>query len=275
MNEDRVDLAQVFQKYSRRISEDFDLAGASTPHKGSKGDRRETILKEFLSESLPKVVGVSDGHVFDTNNKISRQMDIIMYSKLGLSLRERRIRLFPADCVLGIGEVKSYLDKEEIEKTLQSFHIVKQMKVHSANMRSMHFRERILGCVFAFDSDKQETVRRNLFDYYESHHVPEEEKVDLIYVHRKFVGVRKPSEYGITILSDDGSRDFSGMDIVCAPAREDSLIVLLMLLHNCMNNPSELTRDYLPYLSALGQKMEFEGYSSKERTKDAPEVKPS
>ncbi len=246
----KLDLAGEFRAYSRRIRSDYDMTAPSSSDPGSTGRKREDILREFLTRNLPEIMGVSEGCVFDRERSMSRQCDIVVYSKMALCLREERMRLFPIDSVLAVGEVKSHLSRSHISDAVGKIRAVKRMKLRPSKVRFGGFHDRSLGCLFSFHADSKSTVSNNLFEEYQSQSVPYEEEVDLIYVHDSMIGLKKPSDLGLS-LEDEGG-DHSSSDFVWLGSKEDSLIVLLFLLVNSMNDPVNLSRDFLPYLSSVG-----------------------
>lgn len=255
--ETRLNLATEFRAYSRKIRSDYDMTGPSSADPGSKGRKREDILREFLSKNLPEIVGVSEGCVFDCECSMSRQCDLVMYSKMGLSLREETMRLFPIDSVLAVGEVKSHLGGADISDAVEKIRLVKRMKIKSSQVRFGRFRERTLGCILSFHADSKDTVSNNLLREYFSQGIPFEEEADVIYVHDRMIGLKKPSDLGLSLK--EGDEDYSNADFVWIESKEDSLVVLLFILVNCMNNPANLSRDYLPYLSSLGVNLAVSG----------------
>ncbi len=54
----------------------------SNPHYGERGTESEIILQKFLNEHLPKRFSADTGLIIDDNNKISSQIDVIIYDSL-------------------------------------------------------------------------------------------------------------------------------------------------------------------------------------------------
>lgn len=81
-----------------------------TPHGASKGTAREVVVTEFLISNLPSNLDFTTGHVFDSNNDISGQIDIAIYSKHSLKLNfGKDMDMVPVDSALALIECKSTL----------------------------------------------------------------------------------------------------------------------------------------------------------------------
>jgi hypothetical protein len=81
-----------------------------TPHGASKGTAREIVVTEFLISNLPSNLDFTTGHVFDSNNDMSGQIDIVIYSKHSLKLNfGKGMDMVPVDSALALVECKSTL----------------------------------------------------------------------------------------------------------------------------------------------------------------------
>ena len=69
---------EMLRKSIARIQADFDFS-ATIDHNVSKGTFREYIVKHFLRPFFPSAYGISGGQAFDSNEEISRQLDIVIY----------------------------------------------------------------------------------------------------------------------------------------------------------------------------------------------------
>lgn len=76
-------------------------------HWGEDGRYKEIILSHVLRQHLPKGVSVGTGFVIN-NGDITKQIDIIVFSDdIPLLFKQDDFIIAPAECVLGIIEVKS------------------------------------------------------------------------------------------------------------------------------------------------------------------------
>jgi hypothetical protein len=227
------------------------MTGATTDHSLSKGMRREDILKEYLSDNLPEVVGVSEGQVVDSEWNASKQCDLILYSRLSLCFKNPDVRLFPSDSVLAALEVKSYLNKNEIGDSVDKISTVKKMHVGSSQVIIGGTKDWIVGCVVAFEADSIETVSKNIIETYREKSIPEKEQIDLIYIQDQALGIKKPKNLGLKITQPENpdNPDLSNKNLVWLMCGEDSLLVFTIILAHALNNPMNMTRNYFKYIS--------------------------
>lgn len=88
-------------------------------HPGEYGIYREACLKELLTCIMDKDVGVSDGFIITSEDKVSTQCDVLIYtSKVMPIIDNNTAKFFPVESVLGIGEVKSNLNKTKFKEAL-------------------------------------------------------------------------------------------------------------------------------------------------------------
>jgi len=113
-------LLERFEAIEKQLQADF-ASAACVSHPGDKGDAREEVLRRFLSESgyLPGRYEVAKGssHAVSTSGHISKQLDLLLYDALNSPklLAFGNIQYFPIESCYGCVEVKSRLDKREIE----------------------------------------------------------------------------------------------------------------------------------------------------------------
>ncbi|EJF1756886.1 DUF6602 domain-containing protein [Vibrio cholerae] len=128
-------IGEIFSLEVRKINEQLQ-------HSGLKGTANEDALISLLEKYLPENIGVNIGTVIrssiEKNNdkdeytqKInqSRQADIILYDKyhyqnmFGLS----SIGLFPIEVVLGVIEVKTTLDEEQLHSAIRNLQSIQSL----------------------------------------------------------------------------------------------------------------------------------------------------
>lgn len=90
-------------------------------HPGEYGKYREESCKETLRMLLGKDVGIADGFVITSDNQKSTQCDIIVYnSNISPFISNGTVKIFPAEEVRMIGEIKSTISSlGEYEKILR------------------------------------------------------------------------------------------------------------------------------------------------------------
>jgi len=133
-------------------------------HPRDVGDAREEILRKFLNESgyLPSRFSIleSRGRVASTTGHVTGEMDIVFHDPLesmSLMRRENVYEVLPVESVYGVIQVKSRLNKKEIQVGLENIAAFKRLDretqpapfVSLPGPRSL----RGFGILFAYDSD--------------------------------------------------------------------------------------------------------------------------
>ena len=87
------------------------------------GSDREEIYRHFLERHLPIHCDVfRGGYVFNLEGETSKQMDIIVTSGLAprFAMNSGKQPISPIEGTIATAEIKSYLNKRELENTLDS-----------------------------------------------------------------------------------------------------------------------------------------------------------
>ena len=124
-----MDVKKIFRAVSRQMLDSF-LASAEFKHLGNRGTFREDSLRKFLEQGrLPGRYGIGNGEIVSPNSETSKQVDLVVYDKLrGISLfYSESVQVYPIECVYGVVEVKSSLNKVELIKSLENIKSVKAM----------------------------------------------------------------------------------------------------------------------------------------------------
>ena len=122
-------------------------------HWSEDGRYKEIILSHVLRQHLPKGISVGTGFVVNNGN-ITKQIDIIVYrDDIPLLFKQDDFLIAPAECVLGIIEVKS-------RATTQ----VCCDAIHSATENGKTIDRAIFNGIFAFENDSTNLQNENLLD---------------------------------------------------------------------------------------------------------------
>ncbi len=193
---------------AKLLHDEFEFIRKSNPHSGDKGEEVENILKEFLNTHLPQRFRSCSGIIIDNENNISRQIDVIIYDALSSPVYRysTKTQIIPFDTVVAVIEVKSCLNKTEIEDAYTKIASCKGLKKSPLSQMDQRPTGSNLttlgtyGIIFGFDSDtKIETLAehvKNLNKSYESKFWP-----DMITILDKGVinyGVSFPGEMEIS-----------------------------------------------------------------------------
>ena len=104
-----------------------ELAKSLVQHKAEKGRIVEGVVKSALSTILPKRFSIGTGFAITSSEQSSSQLDIIIYDALNNSpiILHSGMGLLPIECIYGIIEVKSALDRNEIDSSTKAIGIVR------------------------------------------------------------------------------------------------------------------------------------------------------
>lgn len=86
-------------------------------NKTQKGRLRELFTSKILAKFLTSQFSTGTGLIINLKGKQSEQIDIIIYDNRILPpfIEERTVGVYPAECVLGIIEVRSFISKKIIK----------------------------------------------------------------------------------------------------------------------------------------------------------------
>lgn len=99
-------------------------------HPSEFGIYREKIVKSLIEPFLPARLAVGSGFIITNKGHISTQCDLIIYDKINTPNIENNDeqRFFPVECVVGVIEVKSKLNKTSLKKALQKLAKIKDLR---------------------------------------------------------------------------------------------------------------------------------------------------
>src|SRR6266498_1248304 len=101
----------------RRLQAEVDDFNNLVWHHGERGRANELALTQVLQRLLPSSVGIGSGIVIDSNDRHSRQTDVVVYDRANQPsvLAQTTQVLFPVESVYLVIEVKSTLSTKELE----------------------------------------------------------------------------------------------------------------------------------------------------------------
>lgn len=140
-----MDIKQVYKAIGAQMLSDFESFHPQIKHLGERGSEREASLKAFLQLYLPTRYSLSSGEVVDSGLRVSHQCDLIIYdsTKCPVLLAGKDSRIFPAEPVLGVVEVKSVLSRNELKDAADKIRVVKNLERENG---------KIAGIIFAYKS---------------------------------------------------------------------------------------------------------------------------
>jgi hypothetical protein len=150
-------------------------------HHGEKGTARELLAHDFLSRCLPgNVCAAPGGETITVSGQTSPQCDIVIFDHTTPGLLDQgNYRIIPNECVYGVIEVKTRLDKKELIDACDKLRKVKSLpktafqpdslgRQRIAYGRSYHYTP-TSGMIFAFDSIDLITLGQHLNEWCAAH----------------------------------------------------------------------------------------------------------
>lgn len=182
---------------AKNLMTEFQEVTEPLEHNGVKGSLREEILTKCLKELLPQKYSVGSGIIVDADQTQSRQQDFFIYDAFDspVFLKRSSYQVVPIESVYATVEIKSSLNKNELEKCVKNIQSVKKLKLTPAGTRhwTPPTENQVMGMVFAYTSDiSLETIIKNLNEFNREMKIPYEEQINMICVLNK--GVILPLE---------------------------------------------------------------------------------
>ncbi len=111
-----MDIRNIFKAISEQLILEFRKT-AEVSHSGGKGTLREDAFSEFLGKHLPSRYGIGRGEVITPENRVSGQLDIIIYDQTHCPalLASSSHSVFPIESVYGAISMKSKLSSQGLE----------------------------------------------------------------------------------------------------------------------------------------------------------------
>jgi hypothetical protein len=148
--------------------EEFGIAlkkSSAIVHRGNKGSSREESLRQFFRERIPKAYAVTEGEVVDLNGSVSPQLDLMFYNQsINFALSADQSSILPAEALLASVEVKTLLNKAEIDKSIIAAKKLRQLRPYDRALGGADVGDsppkvkiaRYYHCLFAYGSDLSE-----------------------------------------------------------------------------------------------------------------------
>jgi hypothetical protein len=126
------------------IEQEARLAGF-LEHGTSVGDAREFFVRRVLRSVLPPMVHVGRGRVIGAMSKPSKQIDIVIFDpRFPILEIESGMGLYPVEGVIATIEVKSTLNKENLNESLDNCYSVMGVGPHSLGDDITHRTEELM-----------------------------------------------------------------------------------------------------------------------------------
>jgi len=192
-----MDLEQVFKAINKKMLIDFEEISSQINHRGAKGKVRENdIILDYFKKYIPGNIGIANGEIVATDGSISPETDIILYEKyMTPLLMKENYQVFPNECIYGVVEVKSKLDKEQLSDAFKKINFIKKMpkkafeEQKGSIIRHTNIYEKqwpyfpTIGLVVAFNSIDLTTLKQHFIDLNKDQAI--EHRIDSVWVLNK------------------------------------------------------------------------------------------
>ncbi|MFE9049865.1 DUF6602 domain-containing protein [Streptomyces rubiginosohelvolus] len=171
-------LGNILRSVAKRMHADFEQSQAFN-HNGESGTSREVLIQQFLCDYLPShVEALHNAEVIATNGDTSPQADIVIIDRGAPPFTSLKgYRIVPNECVYGMIEVKTKLDKKQLIDSCNKISKLRRMpktayrpisgvvtRTATAYGESTDYYP-TSGIVVAFNSLDLETIGNHLMDW--------------------------------------------------------------------------------------------------------------
>jgi hypothetical protein len=171
-------ISQILHSAAGRMRADYDQSRAFD-HRAETGTVRQEIVCNFLEPFLPGHVRVvNSAELITADREGSPQCDVVIFDRSTPPFLEMvSYRKLPNECVYGVIEVKSDLDKPQLLDACNKIERVKRLPKVAFHRGQMPKRSRevyrttyedycpTVGMIFAFDSTDLRTLGQHLLDW--------------------------------------------------------------------------------------------------------------
>jgi hypothetical protein len=123
-----MDIRNIFKEISEQLQSEF-RKSVEAMHPGGKGDLREEAFRDFLTRYLPARYGVGRGEVITPENRVSGQLDIVIYDSMHcpVLVTSGSHSVYPIESVYGAISMKSHLDSSELKDGYENIASLKKI----------------------------------------------------------------------------------------------------------------------------------------------------
>lgn len=209
-------LAEILKSVAERMRADFN-ASTSVMHRGEAGATRESIVCDFVADYAPGHVQViRSGEIVTTTGETSPQCDVIILDRSTPPLRDMgNYRIVPSECVYGVIEVKTTLDKAQLTDACEKIRKIKSLPKTAyfpdplRRNWTMHGRSHpyvpTFGMIFAFGSIGLDTLGEHFMTWCVKHK-PEECPNSIWVLGQGWLQWTNPGGQGAEIWPTENSR---------------------------------------------------------------------
>lgn len=154
-------IAGYIAQAAKLLRAEFEHIRTTNPHAGEGGKEVENIVKEFLNHHMPQRFRATGGFVIDKFSEMSGHEDVLIYDALSSPVYRytEENQIISADAIASVVEVKSVLNKKELENGFEKISQVKKLHKSPTSQMDQKATESnltthgTLGVVFGFSTD--------------------------------------------------------------------------------------------------------------------------
>jgi hypothetical protein len=158
------------------------------------GYEREQSFEDFLKIHIPKRCEVDlGGFVFDANNQVSKQIDIIISNDFTLQFKDRLGSAKSFNCIEGcnaVFSIKSNLNKDQMKDSIQNLASVPLSKeiLFNPSVKNIEniSKQTPLKVIFSYEGINTDTLLKDMIEHQKQKNIPTESMPDFIIVNKKF-----------------------------------------------------------------------------------------
>ena len=251
----------VLSASQKKLSAAIEQFRSSIPHSGEKGAHIERLIRAELRSVLPEKIGVGDGFVVDSNDEVSKQMDIVLYDKLNSPriFASDSAQIFPVEMTYACGEVKSRLERGEFinvfEKCDSYKSLVRKSYVKSDSLIQETFRlfgsesnhwKSIFFCI-SIESMSLESLLKSYRPF--ANPLNHEKRVDSVFSLDGKCLINSSRPLGTNGIPGEGTIDLlpNGTGTICAYKATEPWSLFIFLLLRYMVQVPQVTINMLEY----------------------------
>ncbi|WP_329526493.1 DUF6602 domain-containing protein [Streptomyces sp. NBC_01462] len=171
-------LGNILRSVAMRMRADFEQS-RNFSHNGEAGTSREALVRDFLASYLPShVETVHNAEIVTASGETSPQCDIVLADRGTPPFTTLSgYRILPNECVYGVVEVKTKLDKDQLLDACNKISKLRRLSKNSYRPTPVLIPRKTVahgkvydffptsGIIVAFDSLKLETIGGHLMDW--------------------------------------------------------------------------------------------------------------
>lgn len=186
-----------WSEYLNLTSDELKIQGEKSGiigHRSKIGDNRENVLKDFLSNHLPKRLFFCNGNIFNKDNVISNEIDIIIYNDIAINFVSDLKMSINIESIASAISVKSHLDKKQLNDSLKNLASIPQISpdilsfkgLQGSNSEFFIDRHPTL-FVFAYTGLHPTTLLKHINDFYINNDIPQNRYAKAVIVNGQYM----------------------------------------------------------------------------------------